>query len=69
MPFREIYTTAFKNDIEYSQLVLQTAALLQSHKFMQVTKQSNRVLIGDCRLSTTRSVLLSFFFSVLLLFF
>lgn len=35
MPFREIYTTAFKNDIEYSQLVLQTAALLQSHKFMQ----------------------------------
>ncbi|KAJ0059883.1 hypothetical protein NL108_014573, partial [Boleophthalmus pectinirostris] len=35
MPFREIYTTAFKNDIEYSQLVLQTAAILQTHKFIQ----------------------------------
>lgn len=36
MPFREIYMTAFKNDSEYSQLVLQTAAVLQSNKFMQV---------------------------------
>lgn len=27
---------AFRNDIEYSQLVLQTAAVLQSNKFMQV---------------------------------
>ncbi|CAB1457510.1 unnamed protein product [Pleuronectes platessa] len=35
MPFREIYTTAFKHDIEYSQLVLHTAAVLQSNKFMQ----------------------------------
>ncbi|CAJ1081869.1 rho GTPase-activating protein 29 isoform X1 [Xyrichtys novacula] len=35
MPFRETYMTAFKNDIEYSQLVLQTAAILQSNKFMQ----------------------------------
>ncbi|KAM9337436.1 rho GTPase-activating protein 29 [Symphorus nematophorus] len=35
MPFREIYMTAFKNDIEYSQLVLHTAAVLQSNKFMQ----------------------------------
>ncbi|XP_068200058.1 rho GTPase-activating protein 29 isoform X2 [Antennarius striatus] len=35
MPFREIYMTAFKNDIEYSQLVLYTAAILQSNKFMQ----------------------------------
>uniref|UniRef100_I3JB96 Rho GTPase-activating protein 29 n=1 Tax=Oreochromis niloticus TaxID=8128 RepID=I3JB96_ORENI len=35
MPFREIYMTAFKNDIEYSQLILQTAAILQSNKFMQ----------------------------------
>ncbi|XP_010766863.1 rho GTPase-activating protein 29-like isoform X2 [Notothenia coriiceps] len=35
MPFREIYTTAFKNDIEYSQLVLHTAAVLQSNKFIQ----------------------------------
>ncbi|XP_070708990.1 rho GTPase-activating protein 29 isoform X2 [Pempheris klunzingeri] len=35
MPFREIYMTAFKNDTEYSQLVLHTAAVLQSNKFMQ----------------------------------
>uniref|UniRef100_A0A8C9Y334 Rho GTPase-activating protein 29 n=1 Tax=Sander lucioperca TaxID=283035 RepID=A0A8C9Y334_SANLU len=35
MPFREIYMTAFKNDIEYSQLVLHTAAVLQSNKFIQ----------------------------------
>ncbi|RVE58980.1 hypothetical protein OJAV_G00199680 [Oryzias javanicus] len=35
MPFREIYMTAFKNDNEYSQLVLNTAAILQSNKFMQ----------------------------------
>ncbi|XP_071341976.1 rho GTPase-activating protein 29 isoform X2 [Trachinotus anak] len=35
MPFREIYMSAFKNDIEYSQLVLHTAAVLQSNKFMQ----------------------------------
>uniref|UniRef100_A0AAQ5ZYJ1 Rho GTPase-activating protein 29 n=1 Tax=Amphiprion ocellaris TaxID=80972 RepID=A0AAQ5ZYJ1_AMPOC len=35
MPFCEIYTTAFKNDIEYSQLVLHTAAVLQSNKFIQ----------------------------------
>uniref|UniRef100_A0A3B5L9C8 Rho GTPase-activating protein 29 n=1 Tax=Xiphophorus couchianus TaxID=32473 RepID=A0A3B5L9C8_9TELE len=35
MPFRETYMTAFKNDIEYSQLVLQTAAILQSNKFVQ----------------------------------
>uniref|UniRef100_A0A1A7Y8V7 Rho GTPase-activating protein 29 n=1 Tax=Iconisemion striatum TaxID=60296 RepID=A0A1A7Y8V7_9TELE len=35
MPFREIYMTAFKNDIESSQLVLQTAAILQNNKFVQ----------------------------------
>lgn len=36
MPFRETYMTAFKNDVEYSQLVLHTTAVLQNHKFMQV---------------------------------
>uniref|UniRef100_A0A8C4HUI8 Rho GTPase-activating protein 29 n=1 Tax=Dicentrarchus labrax TaxID=13489 RepID=A0A8C4HUI8_DICLA len=35
MPFRETYMAAFKNDIEYSHLVLHTAAVLQSNKFMQ----------------------------------
>lgn len=36
MPFCETYLTAFKNDIEYSQLVLHTTAILQNHKFIQV---------------------------------
>ncbi|KAM9839524.1 rho GTPase-activating protein 29 [Aulostomus maculatus] len=35
MPFRDIYITAFKNDIEYSKLVLHTAVVLQSNKFTQ----------------------------------
>ncbi|XP_061099163.1 rho GTPase-activating protein 29-like isoform X2 [Conger conger] len=35
MPFRDIYISAFKNDIEYSQVLLQTAAALQTNKFMQ----------------------------------
>lgn len=44
MPFRETYMTAFKNDIEYSQLVLHTAAVLQSNKFMQVNQQEKRCI-------------------------
>ncbi|XP_033875523.3 rho GTPase-activating protein 29-like isoform X3 [Acipenser ruthenus] len=35
MPFREIYTSAFQNDIEYSHLLLQTATALQTNKFIQ----------------------------------
>uniref|UniRef100_A0A673INQ0 Rho GTPase-activating protein 29 n=1 Tax=Sinocyclocheilus rhinocerous TaxID=307959 RepID=A0A673INQ0_9TELE len=35
MPFRDIYISAFKNDIEYSQLIMQTTSALQSNKFMQ----------------------------------
>ncbi|KAL1006681.1 hypothetical protein UPYG_G00075320 [Umbra pygmaea] len=35
MPFRDIYMSAFRNDIEYSQLLLNTAAALQTNKFMQ----------------------------------
>lgn len=38
MPFCDTYMAAFKNDIEYSQLVLHTAAILQSNKFIQVIK-------------------------------
>uniref|UniRef100_A0A8C5AMF4 Rho GTPase-activating protein 29 n=1 Tax=Gadus morhua TaxID=8049 RepID=A0A8C5AMF4_GADMO len=34
MAFREIYMSAFRNDIEYSQLLLHTAAVLQSNKFV-----------------------------------
>ncbi|CDQ95544.1 unnamed protein product [Oncorhynchus mykiss] len=36
MPFRETYISTFKNDTEYSQLLLQTATALQTNKFMQV---------------------------------
>ncbi|KAK6292966.1 hypothetical protein J4Q44_G00364670 [Coregonus suidteri] len=35
MPFQDIYMSAFKNDIESSQLLLHTAATLQTNKFMQ----------------------------------
>ncbi|XP_031439939.1 rho GTPase-activating protein 29 isoform X2 [Clupea harengus] len=35
MPFKEIYTVAFKNDIEYSQVILHTTAALQANKFIQ----------------------------------
>ncbi|CAB1326828.1 unnamed protein product, partial [Coregonus sp. 'balchen'] len=35
MPFRDIYISTFKNDIEYSQLLLQTATALQTNKFIQ----------------------------------
>ncbi|KAJ8270338.1 hypothetical protein GJAV_G00113210 [Gymnothorax javanicus] len=35
MPFKDIYISAFKNDIEYSQVLLQAAAALQTNKFMQ----------------------------------
>lgn len=46
MPFCETYMTAFKNDIEYSQLVLQTAAVLQSNKFMQVRNQTKDAFLN-----------------------
>ncbi|XP_052319042.1 rho GTPase-activating protein 29-like isoform X2 [Oncorhynchus keta] len=35
MPFRETYISTFKNDTEYSQLLLQTATALQTNKFIQ----------------------------------
>ncbi|XP_072296818.1 rho GTPase-activating protein 29-like [Eucyclogobius newberryi] len=35
MPFSDIYTSTFKNDIEYNQLLIQTAMALQSNKFIQ----------------------------------
>lgn len=48
MPFCETYMTAFKNDIEYSQLVLHTTAVLQNHKFIQV----NTRYISEMKLSS-----------------
>lgn len=36
MPFQSIFINAFQNDIENSQLWQQTAAALQSNKFVQV---------------------------------
>lgn len=35
MPFQSIFTSAFQNDVENSQLLLQTTAALQSNKCMQ----------------------------------
>ncbi|XP_067310064.1 rho GTPase-activating protein 29 isoform X2 [Pseudorasbora parva] len=35
MPFRDIYVSAFKNEIEYNHVLLQTSAALQTNKFMQ----------------------------------
>uniref|UniRef100_A0A4W6FDL5 Rho GTPase-activating protein 29 n=1 Tax=Lates calcarifer TaxID=8187 RepID=A0A4W6FDL5_LATCA len=35
MPFSEIYVSTFKNDIEYNQLLIQTAMALQTNKFIQ----------------------------------
>ena len=36
MPFSDIYVSTFKNDIEYKQLLIQTAVALQTNKFIQV---------------------------------
>ncbi|KAM9790728.1 rho GTPase-activating protein 29-like isoform X1 [Syngnathus typhle] len=35
MPFSDIYNSTFKNDIEYNQLLVQTAMALQTNKFIQ----------------------------------
>ncbi|XP_077471021.1 rho GTPase-activating protein 29-like isoform X2 [Stigmatopora argus] len=35
MPFSDIYNTTFKNDLEYNQLLMQTATALHTNKFMQ----------------------------------
>ncbi|XP_070701198.1 rho GTPase-activating protein 29-like isoform X2 [Pempheris klunzingeri] len=35
MPFSDIYVSTFKNDIEYKQLLIQTAMALQTNKFIQ----------------------------------
>ncbi|XP_051553405.1 rho GTPase-activating protein 29 isoform X2 [Myxocyprinus asiaticus] len=35
MPFQDIFVSAFKNEIEYNQVLLQTAAALQTNKFVQ----------------------------------
>uniref|UniRef100_A0A8C5I960 Rho GTPase-activating protein 29 n=1 Tax=Gouania willdenowi TaxID=441366 RepID=A0A8C5I960_GOUWI len=35
MPFSDIYISTFKNDMEYNQLLIQTAVALQTNKFIQ----------------------------------
>ncbi|XP_013862949.1 rho GTPase-activating protein 29 isoform X2 [Austrofundulus limnaeus] len=35
MPFSDVYISAFKKDIEYNQLLIQTAVALQTNKFIQ----------------------------------
>lgn len=50
MPFCETYMAAFKNDVEYSQLVLHTTAILQNHKFIQVnTRFASEMLISPLK--------------------
>lgn len=45
MPFQSIFINAFQNDIENNQLWQQTAAALQSNKFVQVSlKQKTKIL-------------------------
>ncbi|XP_061778322.1 rho GTPase-activating protein 29 isoform X3 [Nerophis ophidion] len=44
MPFCEIYTAAFQNDIEYSKLIRSNAAVLQSNKYVQpLTTRKNEL--------------------------
>lgn len=46
MPFQSIFINAFQNDIENSQLWQQTAAALQSNKFVQVClKKKTKVYV------------------------
>lgn len=40
MPFSDIYVSTFKNDIEYKQLLTQTAMALQTNKYIQVTMRN-----------------------------
>ena len=40
MPFSDIYVSTFKNDIEYKQLLTQTAIALQTNKYIQVTMRN-----------------------------
>lgn len=45
MPFQSIFINAFQNDIENNQLWQQTAAALQSNKFVQVSlKRKTKIL-------------------------
>lgn len=37
MPFSDVYVSTFKNDMDYRQLIIQTAMALQTNKFMQVS--------------------------------
>lgn len=37
MPFSDVYVSTFKNDVDYRQLIIQTAMALQTNKFMQVS--------------------------------
>uniref|UniRef100_A0A4W5LS58 Uncharacterized protein n=1 Tax=Hucho hucho TaxID=62062 RepID=A0A4W5LS58_9TELE len=54
MPFRDTYISTFKNDIEYSQLLLQTATALQTNKFIQVglTRYNTFLQVGLTRYNT-----------------
>lgn len=49
MPFQSIFLNAFQNDIENNQLWQQTAAALQSNKFVQVSLQKLTNTVEVCK--------------------
>lgn len=57
MPFQSIFLNAFQNDIENNQLWQQTAAALQSNKFVQVSlKKKTKILFWFLRSSVTAQI-------------
>ncbi|PIN96869.1 hypothetical protein AB205_0124250 [Aquarana catesbeiana] len=52
MPFQPIFTAAFQNDLEASQLCLQTITALQSNKFIQAeeAKENYKACVADVEL-------------------
>lgn len=69
MPFRDLYVSAFKNEIEFSQLLQQTAAALQTNRYIQVHTHTIHTLYDNisklCRLEikTSSSDIQIFFIS------
>lgn len=45
MPFSDVYNSTFKNDVEYNQLLMQTAMALQTNKFIQVGQYKNKLFL------------------------
>lgn len=48
MPFSDVYISTFKKDIEYNQLLIQTAVALQTNKFIQVKNEKQKLNCNLC---------------------